>query len=202
MGPPGHQRTPGAAAAGSDVRAVSRAEQQHATDPDPDSYSVPESDSERHGHPSRHPASDLLEASQGIADACPEPDQMTTTGRGDTIYGVTTAVLAITLVVFGVTVLLLGQRDVGQARRQLGRTVFEVSSAEQRSPRDPLVLRDVARRLPGDIRLVPASDFARTGRVLVVWRRLSRDRRGVCLVIPADRRRPISRCKARSPRGG
>lgn len=116
------------------------------------------------------------------------------TGRADTIFGVLATGVSVALLLFGVVLLGLGQHRVSQARDRLEQTLFTVAREQHRSPRDPALLPDVARRLPGNVDLEPAADFRQSGRVLLVWRRMSHDRGGVCLILPAQPGSRVTRC--------
>ncbi|MCU1589570.1 MAG: hypothetical protein JWP11_826 [Frankiales bacterium] len=126
------------------------------------------------------------------------------TSRGDTIYGVTLAVLSVVMVALGAGVLLMGKQHLAESREELSRALVTVSAEQHRSPRDARVLQAVARRLPSDVRVVPETDFARTGRLTLAWHRLHREV-DMCIVVPVDPRAPIAPCKrvpSHTPRPG
>ena len=119
------------------------------------------------------------------------------TARGDTLYGVSLAVISVGLVLFGTVVLLVDRHQMETVRARLDRKVVAVAGRDHVSPRDPLVLQDVQRAMPRGVRLEPAQDFATSGRLLLVWRGRAGGLRTECVVVPADTSGRVSSC----PRG-
>lgn len=126
------------------------------------------------------------------------------TSVADTVWSVVAAVVSVVLLVAGVVVLSLAERDVRSARAQLTSDVLREARAENRSPRDPAVLAVVGHRLPTDIELVPSPDVLTSGRIQVISRELHTRSRRLCLILPTTPGGRIASCPqpARSSQAG
>jgi hypothetical protein len=117
------------------------------------------------------------------------------TGRGDTVYGVSLAVISVGLVLFGTVVLFIDRHQMGTVRARLDRNLAAAASRDHASPRDPLVLRQVRGAMPRGVRLEPSQDFAQTGRLLIVWRPREGGLRTDCVVVPTDVSGRVTACR-------
>lgn len=122
---------------------------------------------------------------------------MGATGRGDTVFGYTVVLVSLTLVLAGTVALLTVRHRVGEVREQLSPALAAVAAHEHRGPRDPRILPEVERRLPGYVHLQPSVDYARTGRLLIRWHRGGASG-SVCVVVPARSGAPLTSCRSRT----